>query len=362
MLSSHFRLEPATALVTLAMLAFLTGPGGNALLAQSYFGPLLAVSCPYYGQGYADLSHGFYVTGYPGNNLSLVTLGYNTPTPGLFSISLTARRNSYDGPRIGTTQTATVNVGTVLSGETFVTFDFGGAPVSYGDTITFTQSWNQLSSPDNTFGYLYYDAGRGNCGSGIFETQNTAPPLDVVTANGVGVAIYQKNPPTQPSACVPSDTVLCLDDFPGDRRFQVSASFQTVLGGGRSGKAQAIPLSPLGVVHGGLFWFFGADNPEMVLKIVNGCAINGRYWAFISAGTNAGFTVTVADTIEVNSKTYTNTDQTAAQAVQDTSALASCGPCTSNSQCRPGLLCCSVPIGGDACLAATPDGHCPAIP
>jgi hypothetical protein len=363
MLPRHLFPSPTTSRLTLTILAVLASSGGNALLAQqTYFGPPLAVSCPFYGQGYVDLSHGFYVTGYPGTNLSLVTLGYNTPTPGLFSISLTARRNSYDGPMIGTTQTATVNVGDVTSGETFVTFDFGGVPVTYGDTITFTQTWNQLSSPDNTFGYLNYDAGRGNCASAVFETTYTSPPLDVVDGKGVGVSIYAQNPLTRPSACIPSDTVLCIDDFPGDRRFRVSASFQTVQSGGRSGKAQSIPLSPLGVVHGGLFWFFGADNPEMVLKIVNGCLVNDRYWAFLSAGTNVGFTVTVDDTLLVNSRTYTNTDLTVAQAVQDTSALASCDGCSANDQCRSGLLCCQVPRGVNACLAPTPEGHCPVIP
>jgi hypothetical protein len=361
MLSKHSYPPSAIARLTLASLVVLAGTSGNALLGQTYFGPPLAVSCPFYGQGYADLSHGFYVTGYPGNNLSLVTLGYNTSTPGLFSISLTARRNSYDGPMIGTTQTATVNVGNVTSGETFVTFDFGGAPVTYGDTITFTQTWNQLSDTNNGFGFLFYDAGRGNCSSGVFETVYTSPPLDVVDGKGVGVSIYAQSPPALPSSCIPSDTVLCVDDSPGDRRFRVSASFQTVQGGGRSGKAQAIPLSPLGVVHGGLFWFFGADNPEVVLKIVNGCLVNDRYWAFLSAGTNVGFTVTIDDTILVNSKTYSNTDLTVAQAVQDTSALASCDPCTTNDQCRSGLLCCPV-RGVNACLAPTPDGHCPAIP
>ncbi|MBV8203157.1 MAG: hypothetical protein JOZ15_21285 [Acidobacteria bacterium] len=363
MLSRHFSCLPAAFPLTLAVFAVLAGLHGDALLAQNnYFGPPLAVSCPFYGQGYADLSHGFYVTGYPGTNLSLVTLGYNTPTPGLFSISLTARRNSYDGPMIGTTQTATVDVGTVGDGETLVTFDFGGAPVTYGDTVTFTQTWSQLSDAGKGFGYLLYDAGRGNCASGIFETQYTSPPLDTVTGQGVGVSIYQQSPPTQPSACIPSDTVLCVDDFPGDRRFRVSASFQTVQGGGRSGKAGAIPLSPLGVVHGGLLWFFGADNPEMVIKIVNGCTVNDRYWAFVSAGTNVGFSVTIDDTVLVASKTYTNADLTAALPVQDTGALASCGPCTSNADCRSGLLCCPTPRGGNLCLAGTPDGHCLAIP
>jgi hypothetical protein len=363
MLSQRTCLPAAASRITLAILAGLTvvaSPGGDALLAQTWYGPPLVASCPFDGQGYVGLEHGFYVTGYPGTNLSLVTLGYSSPTPGLFSISLIARRNSYDGPRIGAIQTATVNV-PAPPAETIATFDFGGAPVTPGDTITFAQTWSQLSSIDDTFGYLFYDAGRGSCNNGVFETEGTSPPLDAVAGAGVGVAIYQKSPPFGPTACIASDTVLCVDDYPGDGRFKVTGSFRTAQGGGRFGKAQAIPTSQLGVVHGGLFWFFGADNPEMLFKIVNGCAVNDHYWAFLSATTNAGFTVTVDDTLLANSKTYTNADLTAAPPVQDTSALASCGRCTTNADCRSPLLCCGEP-GGNACVPAMPDGSCPAYP
>jgi hypothetical protein len=348
------------ALAALASLSVVASLSGNALQAQTWFGPPLVASCPFYGQGFAGLEHGFYVTAYPGTNLSLVTLGYSTTTPGLFSLSLTARRNAYDGPMIGVTQTATVHV-PAPPAETLVTFDFGGAPVTPGDTVAFTQTGSELSSDNDSFGLLFYDAGRGSCNSGVFETEGTRPPLDAVAGAGVGVAIYQKNPPPGPTACIASDTVLCVDDSPGDKRFKVSASFQTTQGGGLAGQAQAISTSQLGVVHGGLLWFFGPDNPEMLLKIVNSCAVNQHYWAFLSATTNAGFTVTVDDTLLANSKTYTNADLTAAAPVQDTSALASCGRCTTNADCRSPLLCCGEP-GGNACVPAMPDGSCPAFP
>ncbi|HEY6322264.1 MAG TPA: hypothetical protein VJA16_11965 [Thermoanaerobaculia bacterium] len=364
MLSKRTCLPAAASRITLAILAGLTvvtSPGGNALLAQTWFGPPLVASCPFSGQGFADLFHGFYVSGYPGTNLSLVTLGYSTTTPGLFSISLTARRNAFDGPMIGVTQTATVHV-PAPPAEILVTFDFGGAPVTPGDTVAFTQTGSELSSDNNSFGSLFYDAGRGSCNSSIFETEGTLPPLDTVAGAGVGVAIYQRSSPAGPTACVASDTVLCVDDSPGDGRFKVHASFQTAQGGGRSGKGQAIPLSQLGVVHGGLLWFFSGDTPEMLFKIVNGCAVNGHYWAFLSAATDVGFTVTVDDTLRPDSKTYSNADRTAAPPVQDTSALASCGPCTTNADCRSPLLCCSTPILTKACLAPTPGGTCPLLP
>ena len=125
--------------------------------------------------------------------------------------------------------------------------------------------------------------------------------------------------PAAASPCVPGATTLCIDG-----RFQVRVSFHTSQAGGRSGDAQAIGLQSLGVAQGGLFWFFAANDPEMLIKVLDGCALTGHYWVFYAATTNVGFTVTVADTQTGNARTYQNADLTAAPPVQDTAALA-CG-------------------------------------
>jgi hypothetical protein len=39
---------------------------------------------------------------------------------------------------------------------------------------------------------------------------------------------------------------------------------------GLSGAGNAISLSSVGVTEGGLFWIFGAGNPEKLIKIING--------------------------------------------------------------------------------------------
>jgi hypothetical protein len=122
-------------------------------------------------------------------------------------------------------------------------------------------------------------------------------------------------------SCVSDDVTLCISDQPNDRRFKVQVHYQTVQGGGRSGDGHEIPLAGLGVNHGGLFWFFGADNPEMLIKVLNACALDGKFWVFYSAGTNVGLNVTVTDTVTGTSVVYKNTDLKAAPPVQDTSAL-----------------------------------------
>jgi len=125
--------------------------------------------------------------------------------------------------------------------------------------------------------------------------------------------------------CVASATTLCLDDRPGDRRWQASVAFATAEAGGRSGDGQAIPLAGLGVAHGGLFWFFTAGNPELLLKVLDACALNQSFWVFSSAATNVGFTLVVTDTRTGRTRTYVNHDGTAAPPVQDTSAFACTG-------------------------------------
>jgi len=126
---------------------------------------------------------------------------------------------------------------------------------------------------------------------------------------------------TQSTVCSPNATTLCIDHHSGDRRFMIQVSFHTSQGGGLSGSGQAIPLSSLGVTQGGLFWFFASTNPEMLIKVLDGCGVNSHFWVFFAATTNVGFTVTVTDTLTGHQAIYTNADKHAAPPVQDTSAL-----------------------------------------
>lgn len=124
--------------------------------------------------------------------------------------------------------------------------------------------------------------------------------------------------------CVPTETALCIDDQAGDRRFKVEVEYASAQAGGVSGHGKAIPLGSLGVNRGGLFWFFSQDNPELIVKILNGCANNGKFWVFISGGTNVGMTITVSDTVTGEVHSYYNRDLTPFAPIQDTVAL-SCG-------------------------------------
>jgi|GEM_PF-4036426 len=152
--------------------------------------------------------------------------------------------------------------------------------------------------------------------------------------------------------CLGSDSTLCLDDQPGDQRWQIGVTFAT---GTTGGAGHAIRLASLGVSHGGLFWFFDGTNPEILLKVLNGCALNQHFWVFASATTDVGFMVTVTDTRDGRCQVYRNQSGTAAPPIQDTSAFActagDAGPANASGASEATLR---QPAAQSAARAATP--------
>ncbi len=120
---------------------------------------------------------------------------------------------------------------------------------------------------------------------------------------------------TTQTTCVPSATTLCI----GNGRFAVKATFNAGANGG-SGNAQAVALTS----DTGYLWFFESSNVEAVVKVIDGCALNNRWWVFAGGLTNVNVVMTVTDTQTNVSKTYTNPANTAFQPIQDTSAFSTC--------------------------------------
>lgn len=83
---------------------------------------------------------------------------------------------------------------------------------------------------------------------------------------------------------------------------------------------RATPV-PVGSSDTGLFWFFSDRNWEVMVKVLDGCAINGHSWVFIGALTNQSYTVTITDTDLASSRNYSNPQGTRAPAVADTTAF-----------------------------------------
>lgn len=111
--------------------------------------------------------------------------------------------------------------------------------------------------------------------------------------------------------CTPNATTLCLNSS----RFRVTVTFSTPQG--QSGSGMAVPETS----DTGMFWFFTANNIEIIIKVVSGCSFNSRVWVFAGGLTNVAYTITVTDTVTNVSKTYSNPQGTPSQPVQDTNAF-----------------------------------------
>jgi CSLREA domain-containing protein len=121
--------------------------------------------------------------------------------------------------------------------------------------------------------------------------------------------------------CQPDARTLCLGDAAdtGDTgRFQATARWTTRDG---SGDAQALPLTP----DTGAFWFFAPKNLEIQIKVLDGCAVNNRFWVFASGLTDVGVEITVEDTRTGESWMYGRQRGTPFPTLTDTDAFDTCG-------------------------------------
>jgi photosystem II stability/assembly factor-like uncharacterized protein len=112
------------------------------------------------------------------------------------------------------------------------------------------------------------------------------------------------------NACVDGVDALCLNAS----RFIARLSWAS-----GSGELQPATASPL-VVDTGAFWFFEATNLELVVKVLDGRSINGRFWVFYGSLTNASFTLTLTDTVTGAIRSYVNSQGELTSAA-DTSAF-----------------------------------------
>ncbi len=153
------------------------------------------------------------------------------------------------------------------------------------------------------------------------ETANWFATLDMAAApdGSIWIADHHNSQIvrfSQPEAttCVADATTLCLNNG----RFRVRADWRTRDGSNGQGRGVALTSDS------GYFWFFDAANVEVVVKVLNGCGSNSRYWTFAGGLTDVNVILTVTDMQTGAVKTYTNPQGTPFQPIQDTDAFAAC--------------------------------------
>lgn len=88
--------------------------------------------------------------------------------------------------------------------------------------------------------------------------------------------------PDPVGTCTPTTPALSFDGG-----FEVSMCWKAP--DGREGQVQAEAWSS----EAGVLWFFGRNNPEVLVKVLDGCGVNGHRWAFVAPVTTLDFNLRI---------------------------------------------------------------------
>ncbi len=123
----------------------------------------------------------------------------------------------------------------------------------------------------------------------------------ILADNMVDAAVYaatREDLCTQvpPGACVPSDTVLCLNGG----RFRLNATWENFFG--QTGVGHGVPQTD----DTGAFYWVDPENIELTVKVLDGRSFNGHFWVFYGALSNLEFSLVVTDTETGVCREYSN--------------------------------------------------------
>ncbi len=159
--------------------------------------------------------------------------------------------------------------------------------------------------------------------TGLLKTNETSPldPGDVSEkwyAAGIGIIKDEDLELTSITLppCLPDATTHCLQNG----RFKVEAEWEDFEGNEGDGTA----ILPSG--DSGEFWFFGPANTELVVKVLDACALPqfNHFWVFAAGLSNVEVTLTVTDTQSLQFREYENDLGTDFAPILDTTAFATC--------------------------------------
>ncbi len=128
----------------------------------------------------------------------------------------------------------------------------------------------------------------------------------------------------QPPSCQEDLTTVCLG---GEGRFRVQVEWSDFGGANGAGKLSSLGRPGLGKgPESGVFSFFGGENWELLVKVLDGCALNGSFWIFGAAATDVEYTLVITDLFTGSTFTHTQPWGGPGGAFFDTEAFATCDP------------------------------------
>lgn len=117
------------------------------------------------------------------------------------------------------------------------------------------------------------------------------------------------------TGCTTNATTLCVGP---SGRFGIQTTWKTISTSGGGSTASFT------TAESGLFTFFSPTNVEMVVKVLNGCGLNNRWWFFAGGLTDQHVEIEVTDAQHGVTKRYFNYLGTPFAPINDTDALATC--------------------------------------
>lgn len=136
---------------------------------------------------------------------------------------------------------------------------------------------------------------------------------EIAASPGVQAAMSVLREQSHLGFCVTGGQTLCLRDG----RFSVAMVWRTATD---EDFARPVQLTS----ESGYFWFFNPQNIEVVIKVLNGCGLNNRYWVFAAGLTNVNVEIVVLDRLRDIFVAYENPLNRAFPPLQDTDALPTC--------------------------------------
>jgi hypothetical protein len=147
------------------------------------------------------------------------------------------------------------------------------------------------------------------------QADPTATPF-TVTADGA-IAVTSTTPVINP--CAPSASTVCAEGG----RFSLTVNGTNAAGQSTPGRVSPRDVYP----DGGYFWFFNQDDAEVLIRVINGCRQNNRYWVFtegLDPVMTTELTITVTDTATGVQQQYVTLMNSPAPGVTDNNAFATC--------------------------------------
>lgn len=118
-------------------------------------------------------------------------------------------------------------------------------------------------------------------------------------------------------ACRRGATTLCLNHD----RFQVETRWATSQGASGDARVASLTGTRMESTDSGAFYFFGENNWEQQVKVLDACGLNGKFWVFAAATTDVQYDLIVTDTQTGSTITYRNPLGNPSPAVTDTAAF-----------------------------------------